>query len=141
MTLMDAIQQELETFLSDPVVGTSIDEAVAKTKAELRQKESVSLPITLEDPRPPHAQLIRTWGAKRGFRGRVERHPNSFQTLLTVQGSGVVRLIESGEDLRGRWTFVPENVWHQPISGAEDWVAITFHSAPAEAIIDEYRDQ
>jgi hypothetical protein len=40
-----------------------------------------------------------------------------------------------------RWVSIPQNVWHQPVvpKGA-DWVVVSFHTLPAEELIEERPD-
>src|SRR5205085_962971 len=36
------------------------------------------------------------------------------------------------------WEPIPQNVWHQPVISKEtDWVAVSFHTVPAEELIEE----
>jgi hypothetical protein len=40
--------------------------------------------------------------------------------------------------LERRWVSIPENVWHQPVVSKEaDWVVVSFHTVPAEELIEE----
>jgi hypothetical protein len=40
--------------------------------------------------------------------------------------------------LERRWISIPENVWHQPVVSKEaDWVVVSFHTVPAEELIEE----
>src|SRR5260370_29959568 len=40
--------------------------------------------------------------------------------------------------LERRWISIPENVWHQPVVSKEaDWVVVSFHTVPAEKLIEE----
>jgi hypothetical protein len=37
-----------------------------------------------------------------------------------------------------RWISIPQNVWHRPVVGADaDWVVVSFHTVPAEELIEE----
>jgi len=37
-----------------------------------------------------------------------------------------------------RWISIPQNVWHQPVVSKEaDWVVVSFHTVPAEELIEE----
>jgi hypothetical protein len=96
----------------------------------------------------------------------AERHPNSHQRLMTLRGSGdmktqskkgVLRIkkdekgidwqsnvlvSELGAPLERRWISIPPNVWHRPIVGRNgDWVVISFHTVPAEELIEEKLDE
>jgi hypothetical protein len=40
--------------------------------------------------------------------------------------------------LERRWISIPQNVWHQPVVSKEaDWVVVSFHTVPAEELIEE----
>jgi hypothetical protein len=40
--------------------------------------------------------------------------------------------------LEKRWISIPQNVWHQPVISKEaDWVVVSFHTVPAEELIEE----
>src|SRR5262249_29011051 len=37
-----------------------------------------------------------------------------------------------------RWISIPTNVWHPPvINAAADWAVVSFHTVPAEELIEE----
>jgi len=41
-----------------------------------------------------------------------------------------------------RWISIPPNVWHRPVVGKDaDWVVISFHTVPAEELIEEKLDE
>ena len=86
----------------------------------------------------------------------AERHPNSHQRMMSFQGSGDMQVQEgssapndecwqsnilisdSDAPLEKRWISIPQNVWHQPvISKDADWVVVSFHTVPAEELIEE----
>ncbi len=87
---------------------------------------------------------------RRGADTGPERHPNSHQRMLTLSGTGDMRtkqrrawksnILRSNRNarLRQRWVSIPQNTWHQPVVGAEsDWAVISFHTVPAEELIEE----
>jgi hypothetical protein len=40
--------------------------------------------------------------------------------------------------VEGRWISIPPNVWHRPvIPKGEDWVVVSFHTVPANELIEE----
>ena len=86
----------------------------------------------------------------------AERHPNSHQRMMSFQGSGDMQvqsgnsapnnggwqsnmlISDSDAPLEKRWISIPQNVWHQPVISKEaDWVVVSFHTVPAEALIEE----
>ena len=41
-----------------------------------------------------------------------------------------------------RWISIPQNVWHHPMVGAQaDWTVVSFHTVPAEELIEEKQDE
>ena len=59
---------------------------------------------------------------------------------LTWQSNVLVS--EPGALLERRWISIPPNVWHEPVVGTEvDWVVISFHTVPAEELIEEKMDE
>ena len=44
--------------------------------------------------------------------------------------------------LEQRWISIPQNVWHRPVVGSEaDWTVVSFHTVPAEELIEEKQDE
>jgi hypothetical protein len=96
----------------------------------------------------------------------AERHPNSHQRMMTLRGSGDMKteskkgelrikkdekgidwqsnvlVSEPGARLERRWISIPPNVWHRPVVGPDvDWVVVSFHTVPAEELIEEKLDE
>ena len=82
----------------------------------------------------------------------AERHPNSHQRMMSYRGNGDFQVwgddgwrscLLDGDpqgDLERRWISIPRNVFHQGIVPAEDWVVVSFHTAPAAELIEERGD-
>jgi hypothetical protein len=76
----------------------------------------------------------------------------SQRTAAYPRGSGVPREVEDGWQsnvltsdsdarLEKRWISIPQNVWHRPVIPKEtDWVVVSFHTVPAEELIEERPD-
>ena len=73
--------------------------------------------------------------------------------MMTFEGSGDMQnrragpvAIErfgqqSGATLERRWISIPQNVWHRPVVGkGGDWTVVSFHTVPAEELIEEKLD-
>src|SRR5262249_55068361 len=80
----------------------------------------------------------------------AERHPNSIQRVMSYRGRGDLQtwagaawrehpLVNDGNgDLSKRSLSIPTNVWHRPIiPEGPDWLVISFHTAAADALIEE----
>jgi hypothetical protein len=79
----------------------------------------------------------------------AERHPNSHQRTFALQGSAVFELFRNGSWLPhpiqgpggdstvGSSVSIPAGVWHRIEIGSRDLVSVSFHTVPAEALIEE----
>ena len=49
---------------------------------------------------------------------------------------------EASAPVERRWISIPPNVWHRPVVGKDaDWVVLSFHTVPAEELIEEKLDE
>lgn len=79
----------------------------------------------------------------------AERHPNSHQRMVSYKGTGDFQtrldgpweshVLKSELDapLEERWISIPVNVWHQSAKPDNDWTVVSFHTVPAEDLIEE----
>src|SRR5262245_9782479 len=133
-------------------VVVRVCEELARRKDALMSWEPVPLNIfatTLPtDIRSAWVFVLRA-GADTG----AERHPNSHQRMMSFEGSGDLQTGEPGRwesnvlvrdpdaPLERRWISIPANVWHRPVIDAEtDWAVVSFHTVPAEELIEERPD-
>jgi hypothetical protein len=82
----------------------------------------------------------------------AERHPNSLQRTFSWRGSADFQTLgkagwrshrmasDSRAGLASRWLSIPPGTWHRPIVGERNWVVVSFHTAPARALIEERPD-
>jgi hypothetical protein len=87
----------------------------------------------------------------------AERHPNSQQRMMSFRDEGDMQtgdmqtggprswlsnplISDPSADLEKRWISIPTNVWHQCVVPAENWVVVSFHTVPAEELIEERPD-
>jgi hypothetical protein len=89
----------------------------------------------------------------------AERHPNSHQRMMSFEAAGDLQvgagLADAGEEkwqsnllvsdsdapLERRWISIPRNDWHQVVvPEGPDWVVVSFHTVPAEELIEERPD-
>ena len=151
--------ESLDTVLRSENVREQIRPIVERVRAELGRKKGAlmtweSAPLTIFGRALP-AQIRSAWvfvlraGADTG----AERHPNSHQRMMSFRGSGDMRTGESEQSqsnvlisnpdapMERRWISIPQNVWHRPVVGAAaDWVVVSFHTVPAEELIEERPD-
>jgi hypothetical protein len=79
----------------------------------------------------------------------AERHPNSQQRMVSWRGTGDLqtggpgrwqsnRLVsDPAAELEKRWVSIPTNGWHQCVVPDANWVVVSFHTVPAEELIEE----
>jgi hypothetical protein len=89
---------------------------------------------------------------RRGVTTGAERHPNSRQRMVTWSGGGDFQVHDgerwrshllagpSGQPLESRWISIPPNTWHQGVVSGKDWVVVSFHTVPAEELVEERPD-
>ena len=124
---------------------------LARGRSEIEAWEAV--PLDVYGPGLP-ADVASSWVfvLKRGVTTGAERHPNSRQRLVSWTGGGDFQ-VHDGERWRShvlsndprapleeRWVSIPPDTWHQGVVGAEDWLVVSFHTVPAEQLIEERPD-
>jgi hypothetical protein len=149
----------LDTILRFENVREQIRPVVERVRAELDRKteammtwESIS-PILFGRALPPGIRSAWVFVLRAGADTGAERHPNSHQRMMTFEGSGDIQTGEPGQwqsnvlvsdpeaRLERRWISIPPNVWHRPVVGKDaDWVVVSFHTVPAEELIEEKPD-
>ena len=157
-----AILVGLDQILRSEEVRTLIRPVVERVRAKLSRETSAlmgwePIPLTiyggaLRDVIKSSWVFVLRAGANTG----AERHPNSHQRMMSFQGSGNMQtqagssapnndgwqsnklISDSNAPLEKRWISIPRNVWHQPVISKEaDWVVVSFHTVPAEELIEE----
>jgi hypothetical protein len=154
-TLLESIDRVLRSDTEREQIRPIIE----RVRVELARKNEAlmtwePIPLTVFGRALPH-EIRSAWvfvlraGADTG----TERHPNSHQRMMTFQGSGDMQTEERGKwqsnvligdhdvPLEQRWISIPQNVWHRPVVGADaDWTVVSFHTVPAEELIEEKPD-
>lgn len=112
------------------------------------------IPLTVYgDALPPAIRSSWVFVLRAGVVTGAERHPNSHQRMTSVRGSGDLQTGGEGrwrshplvsgldEPLERRWASIPPMTWHQAVvPEGEDWQVVSFHTAPAEELIEERPD-
>lgn len=149
----------IDTLLRAETVREQIRPIVERVHAELaRKKEAVMtwepVPLTVFGGALP-GEIRSAWVfiLRAGVDTGAERHPNSHQRMMTFAGSGDMQTGEPGEwesnvlisnpeaRLEQRWISIPQNAWHRPVVGKDDdWTVVSFHTVPAEELIEEKLD-
>ena len=157
-----AILVGLDQILQSERVQTLIRPVVERVRAKL-SREATSLmawepiPLTVYCGVLPGA-VKSSWVfvLRAGANTGAQRHPNSDQRMMSFQGAGDMQVQEgssassdeswqsnrlisdSDAPLEKRWISIPQNIWHQPVISKEaDWVVASFHTVPAEELIEE----
>src|SRR5204863_8365824 len=149
----------LDAALRSEDVHAQIRPIVERVRAELARKAEALMtwkPIPLSTFRrvlPPEIRSAWVFILRAGADTGAERHPNSHQRVMSIEGSGDFQSGEPGKwqsnvlvsepdaPLERRWISIPMNVWHRPvINNAADWAVVSFHTVPAEELIEERPD-
>ena len=133
-------------------VVARVREQLARGKDELMSWEPFPLEI-LSTTLPPEIRSSWVFVLRAGANTGAERHPNSHQRMMSFEGGGDIQTGEPGNwqsnvlvsdpdaPLERRWISIPPNVWHRPVIDAEaDWAVVSFHTVPAEELIEERPD-
>jgi len=162
-----SLLQKVDRVLRLEQVDAQIRMTVERVRTKLARKEDVlmawePIPLTLFGGALP--TVIRSsWVfiLRAGANTGAERHPNSHQRMMSFEATGDMQtdaeplgraahapsdivwqsniLVSDPEaSLERRWISIPQNVWHRPVipKGA-DWVVVSFHTVPAEELIEE----
>src|SRR5262245_49622570 len=56
-----------------------------------------------------------------------------------LEQDAALRLAWAGSQfpLDARWLSIPKNVWHRPVMSGRNWVVVSFHTVPADSLIEE----
>ena len=151
--------EALDRILRSEDVRAQIQPIVERVRADLARKRKAVMtwePIPLNTFGSGLPSGIRSgwvFVLRAGANTGAERHPNSHQRMMSLAGSGDLQVREDqrwqsnvlvsemSAPLEWRWISIPQNVWHQPVvpTGA-DWVVVSFHTVPAEELIEERPD-
>jgi hypothetical protein len=151
--------ESIDAVLRSETVRQQILPIIERIHAELARKKEVLMtwePIPLAvfgRALPREIRSAWVFVLRAGADTGAERHPNSHQRMMTFEGSGDMRTEERGQwqsnvlinnheaPLERRWISIPQNVWHRPVVGKDsDWTVISFHTVPAEELIEEKPD-
>ena len=152
------ILQSLDRVVWSPATQTLLEPVVDRVYKQLADRtESVmtwdAIPLSRFGTNLP-PQIASAWifVLRAGANTGAERHPNSHQRMMSYLGTGDMQVRESEDEdwksnilvgdrnlpLEQRWISIPQNVWHQPVIFPDaDWVVVSFHTVPAEELIEE----
>jgi len=160
MTKEERLRLEaLDTALRSESVGEYIRSVVVRVRDQLACRKDALMswepfPLNvLATTLPDEIRSAWVFVLRAGADTGAERHPNSHQRMMSFEGSGDLQTGEPGNwqsnvlvsdpdaPLERRWISIPPNVWHRPVIDAEaDWAVVSFHTVPAEELIEERPD-
>ena len=153
-----SILQTLDSLLQSDPVRARIDPIVERVERKLSADHTATMawepiPLTIYGEELP-GFIRSSWVFILRARATTgaERHPNSHQRMMSYRGTGDLQtggdghwqsnLLISNRDapLEKRWVSIPTNVWHQAVVPDADWAVVSFHTVPAEELIEERPD-
>ena len=146
----------LDAAVADPRVTRHVATIAPTLDLRLRLDPNAIMawePIPLETfdrPLPPDIRSSWIFVLRKGITSGAERHPNSHQRMMSFRGSGDFPVQRDGQweshrltsdrarPLEERWVSIPPYTWHQGIVDPDEhWVVVSFHTVPAEELIEE----
>ena len=155
----------LDGVVQSKEVRARLEPIVERVRADLAGKPDAlmaweAVPLETFGALPPSIRSGWIFILRADTDTRAERHPNSHQRMMTFAGSGDMKidakgtpndvdaeseiawhshvLVSENAPLERRWVSIPKNVWHRPvIPKGTDWVVVSFHTVPAEELIEE----
>lgn len=150
-----AILESLDEVLRSQSVRELIHPVAERVSRELQTNKSAvmawkPIPLTAFNTRLP-ATIRSSWIfiLRANSVTGAERHPNSHQRMMSFQGHGDLQMMigdswqshrltsDMSDPIESRWVSVPPNVWHQAVVQEGDWVVVSFHTVPAEELVEE----
>ena len=160
-----SLLEALDTIVGSEEVRAQIYPIVERVRTELARNKTAQMtwepiPLTIYGGALPSG-IRSSWVfvLRAGATTGAERHPNSHQRMMSFEAAGDLQVraglsdggeeqwqsnlfvSEPGAPLERRWISIPQNVWHQVVvPGGSDWVVVSFHTVPAEELIEERPD-
>lgn len=148
----------LDECVRPTLVKHAIDEIVLRVQDKLAGDDTAlmawePIPLVLYGERLP-AMIQSSWVfiLRANTISGAERHPNSHQRMMSYCGTGDFQVQEDSQwmshlladepklQIEHRWISIPVNVWHQAVVSDKNWVVVSFHTVPAEELIEERPD-
>jgi hypothetical protein len=152
------ILESLDALLQSDAVRAAVDPIVDRVARKLAEDDAAAMawePIPLSiygDSLPAFVRSSWVFILRARATTGAERHPNSCQRMTSFRGTGDLQtggeghwqsnvLISNREaGLERRWVTIPPDVWHQAVVPDADWVVVSFHTVPADELIEERQD-
>ncbi|NUM79335.1 hypothetical protein HUU42_00915 [bacterium] len=144
----------LDDKIYHPAAARVIDEIAGRVEEQLRADTKSLMawepvPLDVYGSMPDLIRSSWVFILRANADTGAERHPNSHQRAMSYRGFGAFRIMENdvwipytivdqpGKPIDERWVSIPVNGWHHPIAGPENWVIVSFHTVPADELIEE----
>lgn len=151
------ILEALDAAVRRPSVRPVIEAIAARVEQKLASDPEATLawepvPLDIYGALPAGIRSGWVFVLRANTTSGAERHPNSHQRMMAYRGRGDMQLWagdawqtnvlinDRAAPLDARWVSIPVNVWHKPVMGAENWVVVSFHTVPADELIEERGD-
>lgn len=152
------ILESLDRIVHSADMQLALRPIVSHVREQLANRQGAVMgwkPIAMSmfgDRLPPGIRSGWVFILRAGVNTGPERHPNSHQRMMSFIGTGDLQtrdksdapwtsnvlISDPAKPLEHRWISIPPNVWHQPVTPpGEDWVVVSFHTVPAEQLIEE----
>jgi hypothetical protein len=161
------VLETLDEIVRSDKVRMQLRPIIERVRAELVRKSDALMtwePVPLDtfgDRLPLSIKSGWVFVLRAGTDTGFERHPNSHQRMLTLAGTGDMKIdakgmpnevedesgivvqsnvlvSDAGAPLERRWISIPRNVWHRPVTGKDaDWLVVSFHTVPPDDLIEE----
>jgi hypothetical protein len=154
-----SILESLDALLQLDNVRAAIAPVVARVEQKLRRDRAAvmawePLPLSIYgEGLPSFIRSSWVFILRAHTATGAERHPNSQQRMMSYGNVGDMQTGGPGRwesnplvsdpraELQQRWISIPVNVWHQCVVPAgANWVVVSFHTVPAEELIEERPD-
>jgi quercetin dioxygenase-like cupin family protein len=145
----DPVLSALDVASRTPVFAPRAAALVQKLRRQL--DESPDVPMTWEPvplaafdgALPPEIRSCWVFVLRPGTELPAERHSNSHQRSLSLEGAGRFELRERGSWVsysidRGVWASAPTGEWHRWFAGSEPLALLSFHTVLAEDLLEEH---
>jgi len=152
------ILQSLDKIMMRESVTAVIDSLVPRVEKKLKKDPEALLawePVPLDTYGKSLPIMIRSsWVfiVRAKAKSGAERHPNSHQYMMSYRGGGDLQVMtgekwdsnllssDPGKGIESRWVSIPPCTWHQAVTSKENWVVVSFHTAPEDELIEERPD-
>jgi len=148
----------LDEIVKRESVKAVIDSLVPRVEQKLKKDSEALLawePVPLDAYGKGLPSRIRSswvFVVRAQAKSGAERHPNSHQYMMSYRGSGDLQVktgerwdsnllvSDQGLGIESKWVSIPPYTWHQAVASKENWIVVSFHTAPEEELIEERPD-